>query len=255
MTAAMDDWNEITGADDEPDYSSEPPDLPAVELEALGLANWHMREIDRIRRQKTELVSLFAAELARLKIRLEDRLSVLTGEERWHSIPVLNLHRALLAKDAKRKTITLASGTMKAVAQQPEWLYHEPGVVPDDDVPENTEAFVAWATEHHPDLIGPRVVGIKVTQEQLQPLLEALMTLDAVPAEALAVSPPIPAKNVVKKVLVKKDEKGKVLVLGVDPETDELPPGLTVKTREPKYSLITDDDVADAEIMEEAADE
>lgn len=251
------DWTEIVGFDDEPDYLSDPPDLPAAEAEALSLANWHLREIDTIRRRRSELVEHFEAEKRRLQMRLDARLEVLDSQEQWHSTPVLNLHRALLSADEKRKTITLACGTLRATKQQPEWKYIPPGIgsVLAEDQDEDTSAFVEWAMEHRPDLIGPRVVGIKVAQTQLTPLIEALSTLDAVPADALVITPAAPEKNAVKKALVKKSEDGKkVVALGVVPETMERPPGLLVREREPKFVIDTDtDDVVDAEIVDDAA--
>ena len=49
-------------------------------------------------------------------------------------------HRAVLADDPSRKSISLPCGTLKSVKQQPQWVF-------DDEV------FIAWAREHAPSLV------------------------------------------------------------------------------------------------------
>lgn len=245
MTTAASDWEAVV-YDDDIDYGSEPPEMPDDELAAFDRANWHLREISRIRARRHDLEANFEAEVRRLQMRLDRRLEMLAGEERWHTTPLQNLHRAVLARDAKRKTINLACGTLKARGQQPEWRYVAPVTsgqyATADEQPENVEAFVAWAREHHPELVAPRTIGVKVPDASVARVLEALMALDDVPANALAVTDPVPDKNAVKQALVKKDEKGKPLAFGVDPATNERPPGLVVVEREPTYSIDLEDD-------------
>lgn len=230
--------------DEAVDYTSEPVDLPAEEADALDLANWHLRSIDALRAQRAELVANFEAEHRRLEMRLDSLVSTLNRQEEWHARPLRNLHRAILERDPKRKTINLACGTLKATKQQDEWLYVAPVTSGQyaDEMPENTTAFVKWAAEHHPELIAPRRLVLTVPADSVTPVLEALMALEDVPGDALDVSEPAPNKNAVKQTLVKKDEKGTVLVAGVDPETSERPPGLIVRAREPKFEVITDPD-------------
>lgn len=251
MTMPATDYD-VAGWDEEPNYEEEPIDLDPAEVDALDRANWHLREIARIRREKAQLTASFDAEIRRIKIRLDARTAILDREEAWHLRPVIGLHRALRAADPKRTSITLACGTLKSKGQQPKWLYgHErtPEEIateyseqrlPVEPWADETETFIAWAREHHPELIAPRKVTITVPDASVTPLLEALGAIDTVAAEGLDISDPAPAKNDVKQALVKRDEKNKPLVLGVDPETLEVPPGLLVKEQEPEFSVDTD---------------
>lgn len=239
--SAAEAWEYLTGVDDEPDYEAEPPPVAGDEAIALEDANRHLRHIHRIRGERAWLQSMFEAEVRRIQMRLASRLEQLDKREAWHAKPVEELHRALLARDDKRKTISLPNGTLKARAQQPEWLYRdEDSRGPSDG--EDTTAFVEWAQESHPDLIASRVFTLKVPQSAATAAWEALLTLDNIPADSLELAPAAPDKNVVKRTLVKNDERGKPLVYGVDPATGEHPPGLFINEREPAITIDTDVD-------------
>lgn len=191
----MDDENDIYELTEE-----HAPDLPADEARAFDLANWHVRAVDRIRRERLEFIELIQAEMRRLQMRLDARVETFDKAEEWHARPLRNLHAAVLERDGKRKTIHLASGDLKAREQQAEWDYID------------VDAFGAWAMENRPELI---------VFPEPKPQID---------------------RNAAKQALVKRDEKGKPLVLGVDPETNEIPPGLVVNERDRKYEVVIDGD-------------
>ena len=70
----------------------------------------------------------------------ERRYEVLHGRARWEQAGLEMWHRAVLADDPSRKSISLPCGTLKSVKQQPRWVF-------DDEV------FIAWAREHAPSLV------------------------------------------------------------------------------------------------------
>lgn len=216
--------------DDEPDYTSEPVDIDPTEAQALSLANWHLREIGRLRAQRDELVAHFQAEANRLQMRLQARLDTLARAEEWHARPVRNLHAALRASDPKRATITLAHGTLRSKKGQPEWEYTD------------TDAFIAWAREHYPELVSNRQVTIVVPDSEMAELLRRLAKANIGLDDTLKLSDPTPDKAAVKKALCIRDDKGKVLRPGVDPRTHELPPGLTVTEAVIEYVIDTTPD-------------
>lgn len=208
MAAQANEWEHLFGANVEPPYEAEPDEILADETSALDQANWHLRYIDRIRRQRVDLEELFATEIDRLTARLGERLVLFDAQEAWHAKPVEALHRAIVARDETRKTITLPSGTLRARAQQPEWRY---GTGTGDEWVEETDTFLVWAQANAPHLV--RVP---------EPI------------------PPTVDKSAVKKALVTKDVAGRPVLLGVDPESGERPPGLAVVSRELKVTIDTD---------------
>lgn len=218
---------DLTGSDFEPDYEEEPVDLDPAEADALDVANWHLRCISRVRAERDALNAHFEAEMSRLQMRLDSRLLVLAKQESWHTRPVVGLHRALRAADPKRTSITLACGTLRSKAQQPEWEY------PDE------LAFLAWADTHHPELVAPQEVSMKVPSVSIgavRDALEKVKVLDGIP---ITITPAHPAKAEVKKVLTKRDAKGNPLAYGLDPATGDIPPGLKVTTQEPDFTVDT----------------
>lgn len=218
----------------EPDYDSEPLDLPANEVEALQQANRHLRHVASIRAERARLVANFDAEIRRLEMRRDTKVAQFDRQEQWWARPVLSFHRMLRLADESRTSITLACGVLRSQGQQPEWKYG-----PDEQGNEHPEEFVAWALEHYPELVAPVTVGVRVPASDAA-VVVAKLTKE-LPGLEVQQTPMAPAKAEVKKALVKKDEKGKhVLARGIDPTTGEAPPGLTVTEREPEFSLDTD---------------
>lgn len=230
--------------DGEPDYDSEPPELLPEEADALDTANWHLRCVAGIRRRADEVSSNFDAEIARLEIRRDAKLGTIEREEAWHARPLEQLARAMRERDPKRATITLACGSLKLTKQQPTWSYS--GEVSEKKADASEEAagereFCVWAVANgHEELVAPTPVTFKVPVASLLAVLE---TVEGMRSTGLILDPKTdavkPDKAAVKKALVKKSHDGKhTLALGVDPETNEKPKGLTVEERPHKFEVV-----------------
>lgn len=145
MTALHDTWAGMLTDDDAPDeldQTDAPPiDLSAGESDALAQADWHLRHLRVLGRQREQLLDVFQAEQERLAERLAARLALIDAKADWHSKPVEDLHKALLEADEKRKSIALPNGTLKSRKGQDSWEY------------EDEEAFISWARSKHPELV------------------------------------------------------------------------------------------------------
>lgn len=132
--------------DDEPiSYDVEPEPIHGTDVAALDRADWHVRQIARLRAEQESARELFQLEIRRLTDRLEHRLSVLKRQEEWHKAPVEALHRALLAEDPKNnKTKHLRHG--KLLARSVSEQVHI----------EDRDAVKEWALTAHPDLCPPK---------------------------------------------------------------------------------------------------
>lgn len=122
-------------AGDTPDYTAE-PGLP----DGHDDVNRRLRRLARIRAEITQVQQEAADEMARIELWLHARLDVLEGRQAWELEGLEMWHRAVLAEDPDRKTISLPSGTLKARVQQPEWSFDEP-------------VFLAWAEKARPELV------------------------------------------------------------------------------------------------------
>lgn len=118
----------------------------------------------------------------------------------WLETALRLYHQMELARDPKgAKTINLPDGELKSTATQPSWEYTDPA------------AFLAWCLENRPDLV-----------RQPDP------------------PPPEIDKQAVKAALVVQPPDPKAApILGVDPKTQEVPPGLTVLPAGRNYKAVT----------------
>lgn len=174
-------------AGDEPDYDTE-PETP----DDQDHANRLLRRYARVLREVDAVNEVYDAEIERIEVRRRHRLDILDGQKAWLAQALEMYHRARLADDPNAKSIELPNGTLKSRRQQPEWTF-------DPDV------FVAWAAEHHPDLV----------------------RVPAPPA-------PAPDKVAAKKALSVADGTA------VDPSSGEVVPGVTVEERGPSFTVEVD---------------
>lgn len=143
MSAVEQDLDEyMAGPDPDYDQAPEPP-------QGADDIDQRLRRLARIRADIAEVDAHVAATVARAQMWAKSRLDGddpdsqyggLRGRERWEVEGLEMWHRAVLADDPSRKTISLPCGTLKSRVQQPEWVF-------DDEV------FIAWAAEHAPELV------------------------------------------------------------------------------------------------------
>lgn len=134
MSALEQDLTEYLAGPD-PDYDTDPePPQDADE------ANKRLRRLARIRAEIEAVEDQARTQIEQINAWAERRYEVLHNRARWEREGLEMWHRAVLADDPSRKTISLPCGTLKARAQQPVWEFDEP-------------TFLAWAVEHAPDLV------------------------------------------------------------------------------------------------------
>lgn len=184
MSAVEQDLAEYL-AGDEPDFTAEP--------EAPQDAD----EIDRRLRRLAKVRAQMAqdkADAQRVKDKADawlfHRTSINLAQEAWLVEGLEMWHRAVLADDPSRKTISLPCGTLKARAQQPVWEFDE-------------EAFIAWAQEHAPELVRvpePKpAVDKTAAKKALIPDatgLDLVVTTDGEVVPGVTVTPRLPAFTV-----------------------------------------------------------
>jgi phage host-nuclease inhibitor protein Gam len=129
----LDDW--LAGPD--PDYTADveaPQDADEVDR--------RLRRLAKVRAEMAQIGEHAAAQIERINEWHARRVEVLAGRERWLAEGLEMWHRAVLADDPSRKTISLPCGTLKSRVQPPVWEF-------DDD------EFIAWALEQnrHPELV------------------------------------------------------------------------------------------------------
>ena len=134
MSALEQDLDEFLMGD-EPDWDS-PPEAP----QDADRADEQLRRLVKVRAEMAQIGHHAQAQIERIREWHARRVEVLANRERWLAEGLEMWHRAVLAEDPTRKTISLPCGTLKSRAQQPEWVF--------DD-----EAFIAWASEHAPSLV------------------------------------------------------------------------------------------------------
>lgn len=135
MSALEQDLDEFMMGD-EPDYDAEieaPRDADEVDR--------RLRRLAKVRAEIAQVEEHAARQIDQVNAWAEARYDVLHGRARWLAEGLEMWHRAVLADDPSRKTISLPCGTLKSRAQQPVWEF--------DDV----DAFLAWAREHRPELV------------------------------------------------------------------------------------------------------
>lgn len=121
----------------DPDYTADPePPQDADE------ANRRLRRLARIRADIAQVEETAARQIDQINAWAERRYEVLHGRARWEQEGLEMWHRAVLAEDPSRKTISLPCGTLKSRVQQPVWEF-------DDEV------FIAWAFDEQnaPELV------------------------------------------------------------------------------------------------------
>lgn len=134
MSAVEQDLDEFMMGD-EPNYEA-PPEPP----QDAERADMQLRRLAKVRAEMAQIGEHARAQIARIDEWHARRVEVLAGRERWLAEGLEMWHRAVLADDPGRKSISLPCGTLKSRVQQPEWVF-------DDEV------FIAWASEHAPSLV------------------------------------------------------------------------------------------------------
>lgn len=174
----LDDW--LAGPD--PDYDQDPePPRDADE------ANRRLRRLARIRARIADVEEVAARQIEQVNAWAERRYEVLHGQARWEQDGLEMWHRAVLADDPSRKTISLPCGTLKSRVQQPVWEF-------DDEI------FTCWAEGHAPNLLRVRSTIDKAAAKKtlhLPPLTEGEScrpidedTGEMVPGVTVSVRPP-----------------------------------------------------------------
>lgn len=103
-------------------------DTPDDELESVPVADLHRADyvlglIGRARRVRDEELDVIRAERDRLDLLATAIKERCARVEDWYGPQLSSFHRALLADDPKRRTISLPHGTLRARAQQDEWTF------------------------------------------------------------------------------------------------------------------------------------
>lgn len=134
MSAVEQDLDEFL-AGPEPDFDTEvAPPADADE------ADRRLRRLAKVRVEMAQIGEHAQAQIERINEWHARRVEVLAKRERWLEEGLEMWHRAVLAEDPSRKSISLPCGTLKSRVQQPQWVF-------DDEV------FIAWASEHAPGLV------------------------------------------------------------------------------------------------------
>ena len=123
----------------DPDYTA-PPEAP----QDADQADKRLRRLAKIRAAIARDEEHAASQIEQISAWLDARLSVHRKAERWEQEGLEMWHRAVLAGDPSRKTISLPCGTLKSRVQQPAWEF-------DDAV------FLPWAEVHAPELVKVQV--------------------------------------------------------------------------------------------------
>lgn len=136
LAAEYDDLDQaLSGPDIDFDAAPEAP-------QGAEHADWLLRRLARTRRQTADVRTVAAAERDRVDTWEAGRLEQLQKQADWLEDALAQYHRAVLAREPKRKSIDLPFGKLVSRAQQPEW-----------DI--DPDVFLPWAAEHAPDLVNP----------------------------------------------------------------------------------------------------
>lgn len=197
-------WDSLADAmyGDEPDYDTEPVELPGADD-----ANRALGRKEQIVREWVTDAEIAEAQIEQVRAWLAGRAAVHAKKVAYLDEQLASYHAAVLRLDPKRKTISLPNGQLVARQGQARWEYTDP------------DAFIAWALRNGKD-------DIVRTYEPVTP------------------APQID-KNAVKQALVVRDERERPLKLGVDPTTNEIPPGLVVHDADTEYKAITETELPD----------
>lgn len=144
---------------DEPDWDAAPePPQDADET------NRRLRRLAKVRAEQADVEARYQAETQRIQEWMATRMApleqwharrveVLANRERWLTEGLEMWHRAVLADDPARKTISLPCGTLKSRTQPPVWEFDE-------------AVFCVWAKEHAPDLVRVRLAPDRAAAKQ-----------------------------------------------------------------------------------------
>lgn len=86
-------------------------------------ADWALRKLGAVRRRMVENAAVAEAEIARVQHWLERQQAALSAEAAHWEALLAAWHRAVLAEDPARKTISLPNGRLKLRAQSPDLQY------------------------------------------------------------------------------------------------------------------------------------
>lgn len=136
MSAVEQDLDEFL-AGPEPDFDTEA--APPADADE---ADRRLRRLAKVRVEMAQIGEHAQAQIERINEWHARRVEVLAKRERWLEEGLEMWHRAVLAEDPSRKSISLPCGTLKSRVQQPAWEF-------DDEV------FIEWALEQgrHPELV------------------------------------------------------------------------------------------------------
>lgn len=132
------------------DYDT-PAFIPDNEAEALERIAWHARLARAAHAELADVEAMYAAEMERLRDRLDNRQAIINKRIAWHTAPIESYHRMRLEADPKRKTIELPHGTSRVtVPTKPKaWIT-------------DYEAATEWARTAHPEIMrGPNVTDLR----------------------------------------------------------------------------------------------
>lgn len=194
MTAFEQDLDEfLAGPDPDYDQAPEPP-------QDADDADRRLRRLAKVRAEMAQIGEHAQAQIERINEWHARRVEVLAKRALWLEEGLEMWHRAVLADDPTRKSISLPCGTLKSRVQQPAWEF--------DD-----ETFIAWASEHAPEL-----VRIPEPKPQVD-------------------------KTAAKKALGFLAKEGSSNGIAVT-DDGEVVPGVTVTVRPPSFTVVTDEAVA-----------
>ncbi len=175
MSAIEQDLDEYLAGPD-PDYDTDPePPQDADE------ADRRLRRLAKVRAEMAQIGDHAQAQIERINEWHARRVEVLANRERWLADGLEMWHRAVLADDPTRKTISLPCGTLKSRVQQPVWEF-------DDEI------FTCWAEDHAPSLLRVRSSIDKAAAKQEIVVLDdgryITGTGEVVPGVSVTVRPP-----------------------------------------------------------------
>ena len=104
----------------DPDYTA-PPEAPQDADEV----DQRLRRLAKVRAEMAQIGEHARAQIERINEWHARRVEVLAGRERWLAEGLEMWHRAVLADDPSRKTISLPCGTLKSRVQQPVWEFYD----------------------------------------------------------------------------------------------------------------------------------
>lgn len=138
MSAFEQDLDEFL-AGPEPDYDQAPE--PPQDADD---ADRRLRRLAKARAEMAQIGEHAQAQIERINEWHARRVEVLAKRALWLEEGLEMWHRAVLADDPTRKSISLPCGTLKSRVQQPAWEF-------DDEV------FLPWAEVHAPELVKVQV--------------------------------------------------------------------------------------------------